>query len=422
MDATPRDQNAHELLPQDSHILGQRLQEARSRRGLTQQDAAEHLDVARTTITAIEKGERRVRAGELIRLAELYTVPVSEIVRQRPPTQSFVVQFRSLLRRTDRAASELEQRTYDFQRLCEDYLELERLCRAPLRRREPPEYDLLREGEHGISPEEAGEELALAERRRLGLGDGPIPDVRYVLETDVGMRIFGLELPSDVAGIFAYTEDLGGCVAFNVRHPVERCRVSMAHEYAHFLTSRYRPEFTYLGRYQRVPAFERLATVFSVAFLLPGTGLRPRFHAVQRSKGGVAGVTPADLCTLADYFGVSLEALTVRLEDLHLLPPGTWERLKTSGLRVREAQTLLDLKGPQNESIGALPLRYQRLAVTAFQLGHLSQGQLAKFLRTDIVTSREVAERLGTLQVVEEDGSVERLSVDLGEAVGPVSA
>ena len=39
--------------------LGGRLQEARAARGLTQQDLADVLGLARTTITAIEKGERR---------------------------------------------------------------------------------------------------------------------------------------------------------------------------------------------------------------------------------------------------------------------------------------------------------------------------------------------------------------------------
>ena len=36
--------------------LGRRLQEARVARGLTQQDLADSLGLARTTITAIEKG------------------------------------------------------------------------------------------------------------------------------------------------------------------------------------------------------------------------------------------------------------------------------------------------------------------------------------------------------------------------------
>jgi Zn-dependent peptidase ImmA (M78 family)/transcriptional regulator with XRE-family HTH domain len=412
------------LAPGELVDLGRRLQEARSRKGLTQQDAAAALGVARTTVTAIEKGERRVRPGELIKLAALYEVPVGDLVRTHPGARDFAIQFRTLLRREDHPDHELEQAAYDFQRLCEDYLELERICRAPLRRSEPAEYDVLTGGDHGIPPEDAAEELATAERKRLGLGDGPIPNLRQLLENEVGMRIFLMSLDSKLAAMFAYSVELGGCIAVNQNHPPERRRLSMAHEYAHFLTNRSHPEFTVLGRYQRLPASERLANAFALAFLLPETGVRDRFRAIQRSRGRAGDITPADLCTLADYYDISLEALTLRLEDLDLLPPGTWERLKATGFRVREAQALLNLSGPRQESADALPTRYERLAVAAYRRGDLSQGRLAKILRTDITGAWDTVERLETLEIVDDDGHVKQLSLDLGESLAaqPASA
>ena len=47
-----------------------------------------------------------------------------------------------------------------------------------------------------------------------------------------------------VAGIYSYTEELGGCIAVNARHPAERRRWSMAHEYGHFLTRRFQSEIS----------------------------------------------------------------------------------------------------------------------------------------------------------------------------------
>ena len=93
---------------------------------------------------------------------------------------------------------------------------------------------------------------------------------------------------------------------------------------------------------------ERFANAFSVAYLMPAAGLSRRYNEIQRSRNG--RVTPADLCTLADYYGVSVEALSLRLEDLRLLPTGTWDRLKLAGFRVREAQTLLGLRNRQSPS------------------------------------------------------------------------
>ena len=52
--------------------LGKRLRLARERAGVTQAQAADQIEVARTTLVAIESGKRRVRMEELRRLAQSY--------------------------------------------------------------------------------------------------------------------------------------------------------------------------------------------------------------------------------------------------------------------------------------------------------------------------------------------------------------
>ena len=79
----------------DPRALGRRLQEARKARGFTQREVAEFLAVARTTITALEKGERRPRPDELIKLARLYGRSVGDFVGPREPVADFTVQFRT---------------------------------------------------------------------------------------------------------------------------------------------------------------------------------------------------------------------------------------------------------------------------------------------------------------------------------------
>jgi Zn-dependent peptidase ImmA (M78 family) len=177
-------------------------------------------------------------------------------------------------------------------------------------------------------------------------------------------------------------------MAINSQHPEERRRWSAAHGYAHFLAHRYKAEVAVDNGYRRRPESERFADAFARYFLMPTSGLTRRFNDIRRTQGKV---TPADLCTLAHYYGVSLEALTRHLEDLKLLPTGTWDTLRDGGFKVREAQRqlgLTEIPAPDE----TLPKRYQYLALMAFEQELITEGQLARFLRMDRLEARRVIE------------------------------
>ena len=391
----------------EPRALGRRLQEARRARGMTQRDVADTLGMARTTVTALEKGERRARPDEIIRMAGIFGRTVSDLVGDREPIPDFAVQFRTAVSDAEspQAQEELSQAVLEFQRLCEDYLYIERLGGATLQQNYIPQYST-----RGGSPEDAAGDIASAERNRLGLGDGPLLNLREVLEDDVAIRVFSTNLPSRVAGLFAYTEELGGCIAVNALHPQERRRWSMAHEYGHFLTSRFHSEISILGAFRRVPAVERFADAFSRCFLMPAIGLRRRFNEMSRANDGV--MTAADICRIAHYYFVSVETVTLRLEELRLLSSGTWERLRDRGFRVREAQQQLGLSlRPDSDS--ALPMRYQLLAIRAYEEGNLTEGELSRLLRVDRVSARRTVQRMTHTPHLLEGGEVESLPIDL---------
>ncbi len=386
--------------------LGRRLQEARKARGLTQQDVAEALTVARTTVTAMEKGERRVRPDDIIRMAALYGRSVNDLMGARDPIEDFAVQFRTAVRSagSPEAERDLERAVNDFQILCEDYLYLEGLCGTRLRQSYIPRYPI-----SGTVIEAAAEEIAWTEHNRLGLGDGPIHNLRDLLENEAAIRVFHIDLPSRVAGMFSFSDDLGGCIAVNARHPQERRRWTMAHEYGHFLTSRYSSEISVLGTRGRMPADERFADAFARCFLMPATGLRRRFNQIRSAE---ARVTAADICRMAHYYFVSVEAMTLRLEELRLLPSGTWDRLKDRGFRIREAQAHLGLE-PRSDDEYRLPTRYRLLAVQAYEDELITEGELLRLLRTDRATARRTVLDHTHMLHLEEEGEVASLPIDL---------
>ena len=373
------------VLVENQPALPGRLRAARKAKRLTQQEVAQRLSISRTTLVAIEKGDRPLRFQELIDLASLYGHSVNEFLRPTPISEDFVAQFRTAPDKTledDQMNSSLAL----LQELADDYLELERLAAAPLPQRYPPEASI-----RGVSPSEAAESLAASERNRLGLGDGPVLELRKLLETDVGLRIFAVKLPARVAGIFVNSAVHGACIAMNANHPFERQRWSLAHEFAHFLAHRSQSEVTLVGSRQRIPAAERFADAFAENFLMPTAGLKRRFHDVSQARAN--GTTPTDLLQLADLFQVSAEAMARRLENLGLIRRHTWDRLSNSGFRVGEAREILELASkPADDAL--LPFRFRYLAVEGWTRGAITEGQLARLLRVDRTRARQLVARL----------------------------
>ena len=86
------------LINQTSLVdLGERLRLARDAANLTQKQAADAITIARTTLVAIEQGQRRVRMDELLQLAKLYRASVNALLRSESVHVDLVPRFRRSL-------------------------------------------------------------------------------------------------------------------------------------------------------------------------------------------------------------------------------------------------------------------------------------------------------------------------------------
>lgn len=368
----------------DMKALGSELQRARTKRGLTQEEAAKIIDVARTTMTAIEKGERRIKADELVKLADAYGCEVSDFVRPRPKVEPFQLQFRSSRVVDDQAVFAPYLDT--FEELCRNYLELEQITKAPLVRKHPSQYEIA-----DAHVEQSAESVAIEERHRLGLGDGAVTTLRAILEQDIGLRIFALPLPTrKCSALYLYDEQLGGCIALNSEYAEEQQLWSLARAYAHFLTRRRQPMIFIEDRYQRLPEHEHFIDQFALHFLMPTSGLTRRMNDILLTKAVIA---PADLSTLAYYYGVPVATMTLRLEQMKFLAPAAWPKPHSGIAKVREAQQQLMFETTPAKNEG-LPVRYQYLALDAFDNALITEGQFARFLGTDRMEARLLAEML----------------------------
>lgn len=401
-----------QLEPIDPRIFGRRLAETRKARGLTQEEVADYLRCSRPTYIAIEKGDRLAKPDEIVTLAAYLGRTVHELVRPTEPIADLQPHLRAVV---DRLKSGDERALHaaiaELHQFAEDYRELEQFMSAPLRHNYPPELSL----NPRIDPIQLGEDTADEERRRLGLGNQPVIYLRSLLEWVVGLRIFYSDkLPAAVAGMYAYTADLGCCILVNRNHPAERRRLSMLHEYGHLIADRFKPGIDYLTMKGRKPANERFAEAFALGFLMPANSLRQRFHDIVTTTGDFQ---VADLRRLSHFYFASVQAMTLRLEQLALISRGSWDFLKESRFAPAQAAELLGLP-PQPADNHAFPQRYKFLAVHAFEQEKISQGQLARFLRCDPVTARAIVQDCRTSQHVDDEtGERHTAQLDFGHSL-----
>jgi Zn-dependent peptidase ImmA (M78 family)/DNA-binding XRE family transcriptional regulator len=391
--------------PASPRTLGQRLAEARKARSIKQEDAAEHIGVSRPTFIAMEKGERAAKPAEIIKLAALYGQPVNHFVRTMEPLTDFQPHFRAAMEKVKPAdAEQLKIAIGEFKEFVENYLDLEKRMRTPMRMNYPHPVEL---NPH-VNVSELAEDVANRERQRLGLGDQPIPNIRSLLESDVGIRIFYTRLPRMFAGMYIFVDSLGGCMLINSVHPADKQRASISHEYAHLIVDRYTAGIDYVTIVGRKPANERFAESFAMSFLMPASSVRFRFNEIVNATGNFQ---VGDLVKLKHFYSVSMEAMTLRLESLGLLKQGTWDLQKEKGLPIRQAEKRLGLIAETSPE-PAYPERYKFLAVHAYQRGELSQKELANYLRCDIWEARRVIQESMLSVEVDSEGRTHPMQAD----------
>lgn len=375
--------------------VGERLRIARDNANITQKDAADTINIARTTLVAIEKGQRRIRIDELQQLAKLYGTSVNALLRREAVHVDLVPRFRkpfvpSFQKPPDGLDAAADGAADIMSRLAKAEVELENLLGIKRVRNYPPERPIL-QGDVRAQAEHNAIEL----RERLGLGNAPIGDIVTLLEMEMGVRVYVRRFDGRISGLFAYDDELGPCILLNANHPKERRTQTAVHETGHFLSTRRQPEV--LHTYEMPNSREeRYADAFARAFLTPPRAVMQKF---QEITAGSDRLTRRHVIVLAHFFGVSREAMVRRLEELSLVKNGTWDWFEANG-RITDQharQVLGDLSIPDAQKADAdrpTTLRLNLLAAEAYRRQLLSEGQLARLLDIDRIELREIMDDL----------------------------
>ncbi|HZR61431.1 MAG TPA: XRE family transcriptional regulator [Xanthobacteraceae bacterium] len=365
--------------------LGERLRIARTRADFTQEQAAKEVELSRTTLVAIEKGERRIRQSELTALVRLYRASLNDILRDTAIRIELEPRFRALL---DTKRINADQAAALLNDLASAEAELEVLLGRRIPRVYPPERPL-----GPGDPEAQAEEAALELRHRMGRGLAPLKDLITVLESELGIRIFIRPIEErSISGLFVFDEHIGACILLNSYHSVERRRQSAAHETGHFIATRGEPDVD-SSSIDTTSREERFAKRFGFALLMPAPTVRAMFSDLTREHGRFS---PRHLVLVAARFGVSNEAACRRLEDLKLLPQRTWESIRSRGFNGQFARKLLTEAGldASDADDDLLTPKTWLLAAEAYERDLVTEGQLSRMLRLPRMEIRRIIDSL----------------------------
>lgn len=385
----------------DSTQLGDRLRTARKRSGLSQRAVADALGLPRTAVTDMEGGRRAVSTLELARLAATLGRSAASFLGEGegPEAEDLSVALHQALPEMEHAP-EARAALRRLLGLCREGAGLRRLLDQTAGRAVPCHAARTAGVDDAIRQGEAG---ARDERRRLRLGDAPIPDVGGLV-SEQGIWTAAAELPDSVSGLFVNHPDAGLAVLVNRGHRLVLRRLSCSRGYAHALFDD--GETVTAARAEDPPGLrETRAIAFATAFLMPAGGVAGRLERLHKghpgrgaaaaldgadgptARAGIRAIAPTDVALLAHSFGVSLEAMVWRLRSLdHIGDKEAAALIGQEDLCNRYLE-LADLRKPLEGGVppgrGERELRSRliHLAVEAFRREEISRGRLIEIGR-----------------------------------------
>ena len=367
---------------------GTRLHAARKSLLLSLEAVNERTGIGISTLSELENGKREPSIRQLSTLAKTYHRSMAYFLDEAKGENDPVVLWRE---QPDLPVAREQEAA--FRKLCEQYRQLEAWCGDSIRP-SLPQCEI----EPQTFARHDAERLARHVRTELSLGDYPAYGLLSALENTCGIKVFHETFEPTGTAACLRSESVGMAVLLNAANAPYRRNFDLAHELFHLLTwncfgpaSTGEPDKGAAGASE---AEEKWAGVFATSLLIPTEALQ---EAVGRKISADGGLRLAVLPTLAEEFGVSVDAMAWRIHNVYQFGK---DRVDETKARIRAAKQITDCRLAV-EGTGSVPpkypKRYMALATQALVMGKISTGKFCEFTgweRPDamnLVCSEEVA-------------------------------
>lgn len=352
-------------------LLGKRLREIRENLGLTLREVAKDMGFKNyQVVSAIESGDRQLKATELVLLSRIYHTDFESLIfNMEKPSLSPLVLWRDQAEIKD-----VKKVEAIFLKLCENYKYLESVCGVK-------ENVLCEKVKASTSDFNFSfvRNLANDFQKKMGLGDRPALSIHKVIKDNLGIKLLYLDLGNSGSGA-STVGDFGSAILVNSNDVPWRRNFDIAHELFHIITWDIFPSEKIHCRHEcgKSDRVEKYANAFASFLLLPRDILDKEFHRRLIDHK----ISFIDCIDMAKDFGVSTDALLYGLVNAKLVSRSSVSKVLAEG-RIKSIDQEIRMKELQEREKPHLSERYISLAFKAFQKGYLSRGKLAEFLLVD---------------------------------------
>ena len=359
--------------------LAKRLKTARKIAEFSIDQAARASNLPAACIRAIETGEREVKPQEFMKLVTAYGRTYAELLQR----QSFHINLSPKFRATHEVSQiERDHATDRLNCLARAEFDLERILGV-----EKPSSSVQKRTLTSGDARSQGIDAATDLRMRSGIGQSPISDAKWLLESVFGSRVYFDKLPEIVYGLYAFHEELGPCILINSAFFSKTFAMTCAHALGHFVGTQNSSTVYDDSRVQGECSDEVFANAFAEEFVMPANALRSTMQRLRKSRDKF---TCQNLKRMANRWNVTLETMCHRLENLGLLLEGTWNRIR----KLEYLSDHIDREEIVNTDTCLMyRSRVYFLAAEAKIRGLVTEGALVNMLDIDHISLRKIVQK-----------------------------
>ncbi len=343
-------------------MIADRIKLARRKAGFSLRGLSDAMQnrVTAQAIGKYERGEDIPSSGVLTALARALDVSLAYLLDTQG-LQLAGVEFRTKANTTGRDRALVETEVLEW---IERYLQIELVLeldsadwQCPLAKRQK------------LRDVNDAEELAVEVRKAWKLGLDPIPNMTELLE-EKGLKVLTVHLPDRVSGFTCLVKRPNAAdlpvIVVNNHFPLERRRLTLAHELAHRLID---------GAGMSEKEVEKAANLFAGAFLMP------KEHLLREVGNHRQALGYRELIGLKKLYRVSGAAVLMRLRQVGVINEATLIyafQTIARGWRTQEPEELEppDIRGQRERAV-----RFDRLCYRTLAEGMISVDKAAELLR-----------------------------------------